>query len=112
MPTTPVEAGGNGPWDLFTWGFGDQQRLYTRGQWTAHRNAPKVWVGSLARGCLGSPVTKRGIFSPSTCGCVAPLSGEPSVARLLFFSGAKPDAAAANARTVNGQAAHRGYVCR
>lgn len=31
-------------WDLFTWGFGDQQRQYTRGQWTVHRNANKVWL--------------------------------------------------------------------
>lgn len=29
-------------WDLFTWGFGDQQRQYTRGQWTVHRNTDKV----------------------------------------------------------------------
>ena len=29
-------------WDLFTFTFGDQDRLYLRGQWTVHRNIAKV----------------------------------------------------------------------
>ena len=29
-------------WDIYTYSFGDQWRMYTRGQWTVHRNAPAV----------------------------------------------------------------------
>ena len=38
------------PWDVFTYSFGDQFRLYARGQWTVHRNDPAV-VNLVYRGC-------------------------------------------------------------
>jgi hypothetical protein len=44
--TFPVLTGNeseeDASWDLFTYSFGDQFRMYTRGQWTVHRNVDKV----------------------------------------------------------------------
>ena len=58
-PHEPEEAG-SGSWDMFAYGFGDQQRMYTRGQWTVHRNTHKV--NRVYRGCsfmYGSSLLRR-----------------------------------------------------
>ena len=46
---TPDELDGD-KWDVVTYGFGDQDRAYLRGQFTFHRNDPER-INQLWRGC-------------------------------------------------------------
>ena len=62
-------------WDIYTYSFGDQWRMYTRGQWTVHRNTPTV--NNAFRACtfmVGDHLLRRlekGFRYESAEGCYA-----------------------------------------
>ena len=49
--------------DVVSWGFGDQWRAYTRGQWTMHKNVRKVNVAYLRCTFLGPAELERRLRS-------------------------------------------------